>query len=149
MHRAMRLKIKCSGKRPSVSELLAIRKLLEQHRQGPPAELRSVIKDTGELDLGNIAPARATEIVNRANDLGLHIIATDVSVTNYLPINRATKDAMPVPPCNATHTSVTDVVPNLTPGPQINLIVNIADVFSIIQGFQGLEYPGTDLTDCE
>ena len=94
MHRAMRLKIKCSGKRPSVSELLAIRKLLEQHRQGPPAELRSVIKDTGELDLGNIAPARATEIVNRANDLGLHIIATDVSVTSYLPINRATKDAM-------------------------------------------------------
>ena len=52
------------------------------------------------------------------------------------------------PPCNATHTSVTDMEPNLTPGPQINLTVNIADVFSIIQGFQGLEYPGPDLTQC-
>ena len=56
MHQAMRLKIKCSGKRPSVSELLAIRKLLEHHRHVPPAELRSMIQDTGELDLGNIAP---------------------------------------------------------------------------------------------
>ena len=50
---------------------------------------------------------------------------------------------------NATHVSVTDMVPNLTPGPQINLIVNIGDVFSIILGFQGQEYPGVDLTQCE
>ncbi len=49
---------------------------------------------------------------------------------------------------NATHVSVTDMVPNLTPGPQINLIVNIADVFSIILGFQGQEYPGADLAQC-
>ncbi len=94
VHQGTRLKIKCSGKRPTVSELLAIRRLLEQQRHVPPAELRSMIKDTGELDLGNIAPARATEVVNRANDLGLHIIATDASVTSYLPINRTTKDAM-------------------------------------------------------
>ncbi|MCH7994983.1 MAG: hypothetical protein IIB57_11150, partial [Planctomycetes bacterium] len=52
------------------------------------------------------------------------------------------------PPCNATHTSVTDMEPNLTPGPQINKVVNIADVFSIIKGFQGFEYPGPDLTQC-
>ena len=52
------------------------------------------------------------------------------------------------PPCNATHTSVTDMEPNLTPGPQINLIVNIADGFSIIQSFLGVEYPRTDLTQC-
>ena len=56
------------------------------------------------------------------------------------------------PPCNATQTSVTDMVPNLTPGPQITKIVIIADVFSIIQGFQGFEYNetqgGPDLTQC-
>ena len=51
------------------------------------------------------------------------------------------------PPCNATHVSVTDVVPNLN-GTQINLVVNINDVFSIILGFQGQEYPGSDLTQC-
>ena len=53
-----------------------------------------MIEDTGELDLGCFAPARATEVVNRANDLGLHITATDASVTSYLPMNRTTKDAL-------------------------------------------------------
>lgn len=42
---------------------------------------------------------------------------------------------------NATHLSVTDVDPNLN-GDQINLIVNIGDVFVIILVFQGQEYPG-------
>ncbi len=93
-HQGTRLKIKCSGKRPTASELLAIRKLLEQHRHVPPTELRSMIEDTGEWDLGCFAAARATEVINRANDLGLHIPATDASVTSYLPINRTTKDAM-------------------------------------------------------
>ena len=48
---------------------------------------------------------------------------------------------------NSTHVSVTDMEPNLN-GTQINLIVNIGDVFSIILGFQGSEYPGTDLDLC-
>ena len=38
--------------------------------------------------------------------------------------------------------------PNLTPGPQINKIVNIGDVFSIIKGFQGNEYGGGDIGLC-
>ncbi len=94
VHRHRRLRIRFSGKRPTVSELSAIRKLLEHHRHVPPAELRSMIEDTGELDLGCIAPARATKVLDRANDLGLHITATDASVTSYLPINRTTKDAL-------------------------------------------------------
>ena len=48
---------------------------------------------------------------------------------------------------NATHVSVTDMVPNLN-GTQINLIVNINDVFSIIKGFQGFEYPGPEIELC-
>ena len=62
--------------------------------------------------------------------------------------NPSATPGCPAPPCNATHMSVTDVVPNLTPGPQINLIVNINDVFSIILGFQGQEYPGPDIELC-
>ena len=46
---------------------------------------------------------------------------------------------------NATHVSVTDMVPILY-GTQINLIVNIEDVFSMILGFQGQAYPSPDLT---
>ena len=48
---------------------------------------------------------------------------------------------------NATHLSVSDVHPNLD-GTEPNLIVSIADVFVIILGFQGQEYPGPDLTQC-
>ncbi|MCH9002362.1 MAG: hypothetical protein IIC02_07290 [Planctomycetes bacterium] len=48
---------------------------------------------------------------------------------------------------NATHLSVSDVHPNLD-GAEPNLLVSIADVFVIILGFQGLEYPGPDLTQC-
>ena len=62
--------------------------------------------------------------------------------------NPSATPGCPAPPCNATHVSVTDVVPNLTPGPQINLVVNINDVFSIILGFQGQEYPGPDIELC-
>ena len=42
---------------------------------------------------------------------------------------------------------LTDVHPNLN-GTQINLSVNFDDVFQIIQGFKGEEYPGSDLTQC-
>ncbi len=48
---------------------------------------------------------------------------------------------------NATHLSVTDVHPNLN-GDQINLIVNIGDVFALILAFHGTVYPGSDLTQC-
>ncbi|MCH8148591.1 MAG: RHS repeat protein [Planctomycetes bacterium] len=48
---------------------------------------------------------------------------------------------------NATHVSVTDMEPNQN-GDQINLLVNINDVFSIIRGFQGFEYPGPDIDLC-
>ncbi|MCH8147819.1 MAG: hypothetical protein IH987_07470 [Planctomycetes bacterium] len=48
---------------------------------------------------------------------------------------------------NATHVSVTDVHPNLI-GTQINKTVNFDDVFVIVLGFKGFEYPGTDLDLC-
>ncbi|MCH8147885.1 MAG: right-handed parallel beta-helix repeat-containing protein [Planctomycetes bacterium] len=48
---------------------------------------------------------------------------------------------------NATHVSVTDVHPNLS-GTQINKVVNFDDVFVQILGFQGREYPGTQIELC-
>ena len=61
--------------------------------------------------------------------------------------NPSATPGCPAPPCNATHVSVTDMVPNLN-GMQINKIVNINDVFSIILGFQGQEYPGPQIELC-
>ncbi len=48
---------------------------------------------------------------------------------------------------NATHLSVTDVHPNLN-GAQINKIVSFDDVFQIILGFKGNEYPGPQIELC-
>jgi len=55
------------------------------------------------------------------------------------------------PPCNATHVSVTDVHPAGFPGQPWgtpNQTVDINDVFAIILGFQGGEFPGPDLDQC-
>jgi len=55
------------------------------------------------------------------------------------------------PPCNATHTSVTDVHPAgfpLQPWGLPNKLVDINDVFTIILGFQGREFPGPQLQSC-
>ena len=41
---------------------------------------------------------------------------------------------------NATHVSVTDIHPLLN-GVQINRLVNMNDVFTLIQPFTGIEYP--------
>ena len=53
---------------------------------------------------------------------------------------------------NAAHVSVVDVHPNQPmqppPGNQINKLVNINDVFQIILGFQGNEYPGSAIHLC-
>ena len=48
---------------------------------------------------------------------------------------------------NATHVSITDIHPLLS-GTQINRVVNFDDVFAIIQGFQGMEYPGFEMDLC-
>ncbi|MCH8148916.1 MAG: hypothetical protein IH987_13205, partial [Planctomycetes bacterium] len=68
-------------------------------------------------------------------------------VTNADDFVAAIKTFQDINALNATHVSVTDMEPNLD-GTQINLIVNINDVFSIIKGFQGFEYPGPDLAQC-
>ena len=47
----------------------------------------------------------------------------------------------------ATHLSVTDVHPNLPPL-HPNRTVNFNDVLVIVDGFEGEEYPGPDLTEC-
>jgi hypothetical protein len=54
-------------------------------------------------------------------------------------------------PCNATHLSVTDVQPHGNAGQPFgapNLLVNINDVFGILLGFQGTDFPGFDVGNC-
>ncbi|MCH8148895.1 MAG: VCBS repeat-containing protein [Planctomycetes bacterium] len=56
-----------------------------------------------------------------------------------------------ITPCNATHVSLTDVHPAgspVEPWGTPNLQVDINDVFAIILGFQGFEYPGPEIQLC-
>ena len=69
------------------------------------------------------------------------------SVTSIDDAVAAIKTFQNINAFNATHVSVTDMVPNLN-GAQINKIVNINDVFAIILGFQGQEYPGAEIELC-
>jgi hypothetical protein len=55
------------------------------------------------------------------------------------------------PPCNAAHLTVADVHPHgdpATPFGTPNKLVNIADVFGILLGFQGNEFPGFQTGSC-
>ncbi|MCH9002903.1 MAG: hypothetical protein IIC02_10050, partial [Planctomycetes bacterium] len=69
-------------------------------------------------------------------------------VVNFDDVTATIKTFIDPDAFNATHVSLTDVHPNLTPGPQINRLVNINDVLSIIKGFQGFEYPGPQIELC-
>jgi len=65
--------------------------------------------------------------------------------------NPANTPGCGTPPCNATHVSVTDVHPAgfpQEPWGTPNQVVDINDVFAIILGFQGKQYPGPQLQNC-
>jgi len=53
--------------------------------------------------------------------------------------------------CHATHVSITDIHPAGFPGTPFgapNQQVDINDVFAIILGFQGIEFPGPQIGSC-
>ncbi len=52
-----------------------------------------------------------------------------------------------VPPCNTPYPWVSDIAP-IDIAASTDQVVNIADVFAILLGFQINEYPGNDLTQC-
>ena len=68
--------------------------LIVIYRDTLAIEIKSLLKNKREIDLGIISSTEARSIMNDAKQLNLQIIAKDVSVTSYLPIDLKTNFAL-------------------------------------------------------
>jgi hypothetical protein len=87
-HELTSLTIKFSGDKPSVKELIALRRCLPQFRDTSPAALRDMIGDSGAFDLGVLPTQEAREIMKALRTQGLEFVAKNASTISYLPENR-------------------------------------------------------------
>jgi hypothetical protein len=78
-----------AGDRPSVQELAAIRQLLDNYRDAPPATVRDRIGAVPELDLGTFGGIAGRSLAERASRLGLNVLVERKPETGYLFINES------------------------------------------------------------
>jgi hypothetical protein len=89
-----RVKIRFEKGLPSVTELIAIRKLLPKFRDIAPASLRSLIGASGELCLEEMmSMTEVRRLVEVARRQGLVAVAEDASFVSYLPFDQTTNCA--------------------------------------------------------
>ncbi len=88
------LKISFAGSQPTIQEIIALRKLIVAYQNTPAIEIKSLLKNQQEIDLGIVSSIEARKMISHARQLNLEIIATDVSATNYLPIHLKTNSAL-------------------------------------------------------
>ncbi len=88
------VKIVFSGNQPTIKEIAAVRKLITAYQNIPAIEVRSLLSNRKEIDLGILSSIETSQIKERAVQLNLTIIAIESSYTSYLPINRTTNHAL-------------------------------------------------------
>jgi len=75
-----------SAGRPTVREVVAIRKLLPEYRDLPPGEVVRRLGSTGSMTVDAMSTARAGELTEHARLLGLVTETIDASHIGYMPI---------------------------------------------------------------
>lgn len=88
------VKIVFSGNQPTIKEIAALRKLITAYQNIPVIDVKSLLSNRKEIDLGLFSSIETNRIKERAVELNLTIIAVDSSYTSYLPINRTTNHAL-------------------------------------------------------
>src|ERR1051326_972499 len=81
------LKVVFADNRPSVKEMVSLRKLIEEYRYLSPSELRDRVGNVSALDLGSFPPKEAQALQIRGQEYGLDLVASDASYISYLPTN--------------------------------------------------------------
>jgi hypothetical protein len=88
------VKIVFSGNKPTMKEIAAVRKLITAYQNIPAIEVKYLLSNRKEIDLGILSSMETNRIKKRAVELNLTIIEVDSSDTFYLPINRTTNHAL-------------------------------------------------------
>ena len=83
-----RVTIRFRTGKPSLAELVAVRRCLPQFRYMPPAAVRETIGDSGELSLGVFPTLEGISIVEAARVEGLEVVTAGASSVSYLPEDR-------------------------------------------------------------
>ena len=87
-----RLTLRFTTKEPSISEIQAVRRLLPQYQQLPPAQVKAILGDCGEFELPLLPRAEAEKLSAQAKELDLCPKSVDASYTGYspfCPVNRS------------------------------------------------------------
>ena len=82
-----------AGGGPTARELQALRAVVSELREQPPAEILDAIGPTGVLCLDDRAASEADRIASELQRAGLRVRVEDASYDGYLPVDRASGDA--------------------------------------------------------
>ena len=85
-HSDVDLKVVFEGERPSVQELMAVRKLLNEYHDVPVHQVKAQIGNSKELSLGIRSSMEAHHLLEQAQKLGLNLVEEDASHVDYWPV---------------------------------------------------------------
>ncbi len=80
--------------KPSIGELLAVRRCLPQFSHDSPAKIRTLIIEAGGLFLDEMLSSDAVRVMEGIKGQGLNISVESRSFASYLPIDRTTGSAL-------------------------------------------------------
>ena len=89
----VRVTIRFKQNKPSVYEMLALRKCLPQYRDVSPTDLRASITETDEIVLDEMPTGEARTLVERMKAEGLIIATENASFVSFVPFDRTTGHA--------------------------------------------------------
>jgi hypothetical protein len=93
-HSEVDLKIVFEGEHPSIQEIMAVRKLLEEYREIPVQKIKAQIGASKVLSLGKRSTFESQPLLQHAQEIGLTVVQLGASHTGYLPFNRTDKTAL-------------------------------------------------------
>jgi hypothetical protein len=83
-----RVTIRFRCERPSVVELVALRRCLPEFQNVSPRALREEIGKSGVLSLGVLPTRQARNMIGAMQGQGLEVVAENASFASYLPLDR-------------------------------------------------------------
>jgi len=89
------LRVAFANSKPNISELMALRKLLNSYANMPPNEFRAMVGNSGQFDMGSFDRSIGIHLWTRAKEMGLTVEQTWISLNVTAFLNRTTK-MMPI-----------------------------------------------------
>jgi hypothetical protein len=90
----LRVSVRFAAGKPSVAELVAVRRCFPQFANMPPQSLLTQVGHSGALEIGTFPATEARHSVKDAQQAGLNVVAENASYVIYVPVDRTLGCAM-------------------------------------------------------